>query len=321
MCLTLIQRPAGLLAGLLIGLLLLATPRIAAAQDARFCAAHRSDPSCQHAPSTGVPRAGTSAGTGRQHPVFRPHAPPPPAIPQVYTRPPPEPPTIPTRALVLSNECRDDLQVRLIYRSADGLRQPNGELWTVKANSTTLPLSYHGQVLQLSAPEVYVHVTGPTGAWTWDNPFTGDYNGTQLTMGRANVGTSADGNYLIRFTCPDPPPAAAQAPQARGISIHNACSYRLQVRLVYRTNEGLREPTNGQFWNVEGGERIHLVYSDHTPVQAISDEIYYHISGPNGPFDSPNPQYFDYGNQRLGMALAHTSIDSDGRYQIEFTCN
>lgn len=232
-------------------------------------------------------------------------------------------PIVRAHPLTIRNSCPVALEIRLVYRTSRGYEQlPNGQVWTITPGTTTGPLNdVGGRQLAVTDDEVYYNATDPTGAWTFTHPLSRPYNGTQMAVAQYFASLEND-RYVVAFTCrestPTPPPPPPPPP-TRGLVIRNECSDRLEIRLIYRTPSGYTQP-HGEVWTVPGNiTTVPLVHRGET-LQLVSNEVYYQVNGPNGPWTIERQFDADYNGTPLRMGQLLASIGTDGNYFIRFTC-
>jgi len=127
-----------------------------------------------------------------------------------------------------------------------------------------------------------------------------------------------------RTSAPPPPAAPRITYGTRGITIVSSCSQQFNFRIIFSTSAGLKFPntapgTPGFFWTVNPGQTIILGWEDHSPIMSISDEIYFHLSGPNGAFTTSGSLTSSYGGtENLPFRRADVTINSAGNWNIHF---
>jgi hypothetical protein len=150
------------------------------------------------------------------------------------------------------------------------------------------------ETLQTLEPGTEVALLGELASGWWE-----------VGLRRGGVGFLPPGAFT--------PPAAPM--QGLSVSLRNDCTYKIDVRLVLDTGFGMSD-AGGGFWSVGAGETI-LIGQNNRPITAVSDEIFYHVSTPTGPWQHRNPVTFTHGGRSLGMARASVEMLGNG-YLLRF---
>jgi outer membrane protein OmpA-like peptidoglycan-associated protein len=108
--------------------------------------------------------------------------------------------------------------------------------------------------------------------------------------------------------------------QAYPLIVRNNCSDTIQVRLIYQTALGY-ETGGGGYWTVAGGTSTHPLAQGGRVIELVSNEVYAHVTGPQGAWEIGDSAPRDFNGTQLPMARVVASRAwGDSTYSITFAC-